>query len=316
LPGFEDKNRLVGWENMDDAGVYALDNNLAIVQSIDVITPVSDDPYIFGQIVAANSLSDIYAMGAKPITAMVFLSFPVEKIEKEIIGKILKGLADKVKEAEAVILGGHTLKDTEVKCGLAVTGICDRNKVITNSNARIGDKLILTKPLGIGIITTAIKADLVPEETISEAHYYMCQLNKTAMEKMLSVGVNSATDITGFGLLGHALEMAKASRVDFHIYCHKVPMIEGAIPLAKEGLFPNGSVKNFLYLKEKVYFSSGVSQEWQMLLCDAQTSGGLLIAVSDSKAERLLKGLKEAGLRASAIIGEVAGEGGGVKVLP
>ncbi len=277
---------------------------------------MSDDPYIFGQIVAANSLSDLYAMGARPITALVFISFPEKGVRKETVRMILKGVMDKVKEAKAVVLGGHTLKDVEVKCGLAVTGLVEKRMIITKNNARVGDKLILTKPLGIGVITTARKANLAPLKTVKEANYYMCQLNKVAMKEMVKVGVNSATDITGFGLLGHAWEMVEGSGVDFNIYVDKVPIIEGAIKLAKEGLFPAGSTKNFHFLRDKVSFSKEVPREIQMLLCDAQTSGGLLISVSPQKAEGLLKNFKRRNLKASAIIGEVIGKGKRIRVLP
>ncbi len=310
LPRFADPKILGDWETMDDCGIYLITDNLAIVQTIDCLTPIADDPYIFGQIVAANSLSDVYAMGAQPLTALSFISFPVKEMEKETIRKILAGLFDKVKEAGAVILGGHTLKDSEVKCGLAVTGIVEPNKIVTNSNAQVGDKLILTKPLGIGVITTAAKGNLAPSDVVERANHLMTQLNKVALEEMLKIGVNSATDVTGFGLLGHALEMARASGVNFRIFMENVPIIEGASLLAKDGLFPEGSLKNLAYVKPRVDFSSAVSQEERLLLADAQTSGGLLISVGADKSEELITTLKKRGMEYPAIIGEVLeGEG-------
>lgn len=310
LAKFEDPNLLFGWDTMDDAGAYAINGARAIVQTIDVLTPIANDPYIFGQIVAANSLSDLYAMGVKPITALSFISFPVGVVDNKVIQQILAGVADKVKESGAVILGGHTIKDTEIKCGLAVTGIAEPKKIVKNSNAQIGDKLILTKPLGIGIITTALKADLAPAQAEEKANYHMCQLNRIAMEKMLEIGINSATDIAGFGLLGHALEMAQVSKVNFRIFADKVPIIEEAFALAKESLFPEGSVKNYEYIRQNVCFTHQINQELKMLLCDAQTSGGLFISARADKLQELVETLKKAGVECATIIGDVLeGEG-------
>lgn len=305
LPKFDDPRILVGGEAMDDAGVYAISDELAIVQTIDIFPPIVDDPYIFGQIAAANSLSDIYAMGARPITAISFISFPVGEIDNEIVVQILEGAINKVKEAGASILGGHTLKDTEIKCGLAVTGLVAPNKIITNNNAKTGDKIILTKPLGTGIISTALKANLASGEAIEKINYFMTQLNNLACEAMVKVGVSSATDITGFGLLGHAWEMAEFSNVSMKIYAHQVPIIEEASELAKMSLFPAGSVKNFEFVKPKVNFAENVNQELQMLLCDAQTSGGLFISVPKEKSNNLLELLFEKGVSSAHIIGEV-----------
>jgi len=290
---------------MDDAGVYEIDKNMAIVQTVDILTPIADDPYIFGQIVAANSLSDIYAMGAKPITALSIMCYPVDRIDSKIIVRILEGVADKVKEADACIIGGHTLKDTEIKCGLAVTGLVTPDRIVTNNRAHPGDRLILTKPLGTGIISTALKANLAPIEAIKKINDYMCQLNKEACNAMLEVGVSSATDITGFGLLGHVLEMAESSDVSMRINAQQVPLIEGILDLAKMSLFPVGSIKNFEYVKPKVKFARNINQELQMLLCDAQTSGGLLISVPKEQSDILLRLLVEKGVTSACIIGEV-----------
>jgi len=290
---------------MDDAGVYRIEKNKAIVQAVDVLTPIADDPYIFGQIVAANSLSDIYAMGAKPLTALTILSYPPDKINNKVIQRILKGTFKKIKEAGACIIGGHTIKDDEVKCGLAVTGIVNPKKIITNSNAKPNDQLILTKPLGIGVISTALKADLAPPKAVEKANFFMCQLNRNSCASMIEVGVMCATDITGFGLLGHTLEMAEFSNVSIVMYGNQVPVIEEAFELAKMSLFPGGSVKNFEFVKPKVDFSQNISNELQMLLCDAQTSGGLLIAVPKGRSETLLNLLHEKGITIACIIGEV-----------
>lgn len=305
LPKFSDPKLLVGGDAMDDAGVYAIDNNLAIVQSVDVLTPIVDDPYIFGQIVAANSLSDIYAMGAKPITALSFISFPVDKVNNDTVTKILEGVAHKVKEADAVILGGHTIKNSEIKCGLAVTGVVEPDKIITNNRANVGDKIILTKPLGTGIISTALKAELAPPEAIQKINFFMTQLNKTACAAMIEVGVSSATDITGFGLLGHAWEMAEMSNASIKIYSKEVPIIEEALELSRMSLFPAGSVKNFEFIKHKTKFSENITEEVQMLLCDAQTSGGLFISIAKERSGDLLNLLHKKGLTSSKIIGEV-----------
>jgi selenide,water dikinase len=305
LPKFDDPKILVGGDAMDDAGVYEIDKNTAIVQSVDILTPIADDPYIFGQIVAANSLSDIYAMGAKPLTALTMINYPPDKIDTESIGKILSGVADKLKEAGASIIGGHTIKDSEVKCGVAVTGIVKPDSIITNNNAKPGDALILTKPLGTGIISTALKMGKASVDAIKKINQNMSQLNKIACETMLEVGVSSATDVTGFGLLGHALEMAEASNVSMTIYANQVPIIEETLDYAKQKLFPGGTIKNFEFVKPRVSFTQNIASELQMILCDAQTSGGLLIAVSDRRSSELLSLLIKKGVTSACLIGKV-----------
>jgi selenide,water dikinase len=308
LPKFNDPKILVGGEAMDDAGVYEIDKNIAIVQSVDILTPIADDPYIFGQIVAANSLSDIYAMGAKPLTALAIINYPPDKIDTGTIARILTGIADKVKEAGACIIGGHTIKDSEIKCGVSVTGIVKPDSIITNAKAKPGDTLILTKPLGTGIISTALKMGKASADAIKKINHHMSQLNKNACEAMIEIGISSATDITGFGLLGHALEMAEASRVSMVIDAYRVPVIKEAFTLAKQKLFPGGSVKNFEFVKPKVKYAEGIDSEMQLLLCDAQTSGGLLLAVPDEKSEQLLNLLHERGVMQAEIIGAVCDE--------
>lgn len=305
LPKFDDPKILIGGEAMDDAGVYALDDNLAIVNTVDILTPISDDPYIFGQIVAANSLSDVYAMGGRPITGLSIISYPPDKIDIEIISTILTGVADKMKEAGACIIGGHTIKDAEIKCGIAVTGLVNPEKIISNSAAHPGDKIIFTKPLGTGIISTAMKTGEASMGAIRKINDSMCQLNKTASEAMLEIGVSSATDVTGFGLLGHALEMAEASNVSMMILAHRVPIFKEALGLAKKKFLPGGSIKNFEFVKPKVEYAQDINAEMQMLLCDAQTSGGLLIAVPDKQSDKLLKLLRKKGAASAQIIGKV-----------
>jgi selenide,water dikinase len=304
----------VGGETSDDAGVYRLNPDQAVVLTVDVLTPVVDDPYTFGQVAAANSLSDVYAMGGKPLAALCVLGYPVGEIEHETIRTILTGVWDKVREAGAVIAGGHTMKDMELRCGLSVTGAVHPNRVITNAAARPGDAVILTKPLGIGIITTALRANLVSAETIAQASRVMSELNDSAAETMLACGAQSATDITGFGLLGHAWEMAQASRVDIVIEAHSVPIIPEAFELARQSLFPVGSVKNYQFMKSRADFARSVPDELQMLLCDAQTSGGLFIAIPAELASELVERLHSNGVIQAAQVGHVTPGTGRVRV--
>lgn len=305
LPRFEHPNLLVGGETMDDAGVYRLNPEQALVLTVDVLTPVADDPYVFGQIAAANSLSDVYAMGGIPLAALCVITFPVGEIEHETVRAILAGVWDKVREAGAVIAGGHTLKDTEVKCGLSVTGIVHPDRVVRNAGARPGDILVLTKPLGTGIITTALRVGLAPEQAVAEANRTMCALNRAAAEAMCETGVNAATDVTGFGLLGHAWETAQASGLDLVIDSGRVPVIPGATELAGQQLFPQGSLKNHDFMKDKADFAPSVSEDLRFLLCDAQTSGGLLISLPEARGGELLARLRAAGVSAATAIGHV-----------
>jgi len=304
----------VGGETSDDAGVHRLNPDQAVVLTVDVLTPVVDDPYTLGQVAAANSLSDVYAMGGKPLAALCVLGYPVGEIAPETIRTILTGVWDKVREAGAVIAGGHTMKDTELRCGLSVTGVVHPNRIITNAQARPDDAVILTKPLGIGIITTALRANLVSAETIKQASRVMCELNDAAAEAMLACGVQSATDITGFGLLGHAWEMAQASRVDIVIEARSVPIIPEAFDLARQSLFPAGSIRNYEFMESRADFTPSVSEELRMLLCDAQTSGGLFIAVSAERAAELVDRLHGAGVKQAARVGHVTAGTGRVRV--
>lgn len=298
-----DENLIVGMETSDDAAVYKITDNIAIVQTLDFFTPVVDDPYIYGQIAAANSLSDIYAMGAEPKLALNITCLS-EDLPKEIIKKILQGGHDKVKEANAMIIGGHTVDDNEPKYGLSVTGFIHPKDVLTNSNAKVGDVLILTKPLGLGILNTGIKAGIVSEEGYQTAVNTMTELNKFSKDAMMKVGVNSCTDITGFGLLGHAFEMALGSNVTIKIDANSIPIIEEALNLAKMGIIPAGAYKNMEHIKNHVKVKETVPQNVLDCMYDPQTSGGLLISVEKSKSDTLLNELKDS-KTPFALIGEV-----------
>jgi selenide,water dikinase len=280
---------------------------------VDVFTPIVDDPYIYGSIVAANSMSDVYAMGGRPLLAMNIIGFPIKDLDASIMTEILKGGMAKVKEAGVVLVGGHTIDDPELKYGLSITGVISPDKVITNANAKVGDKLILTKPLGIGIIGSAIKAEILSQddELVKNACEIMQTLNRTASELMQEVGVNACTDVTGFGLLGHAFEMAKGSKVAIVISASKVPLLDGIYRLAAPDAVPGRSYVNQEFLTESVEVDAGVPEELSGILFDPQTSGGLLISVEGGKAGVLLGKLHDAGVEEAAVIGEVLSEPGG-----
>jgi selenide, water dikinase len=300
-------NTLVDYENSDDAGVYKISDDLAIVQTVDFITPVVDDPFMYGKIAAANSLSDIFAMGAKVHTALNVVAYDSCNITKEMLNEILQGGVEKVREAGGVILGGHTVEDLEMKYGLSVTGTVHPNKVLRNNTIQPGDKIILTKPLGMGVITTAIKADMAKKSTIEKAAFHMSFLNKIASEIAVDIGVNAMTDVTGFGLLGHLFEMTN-TRTSVNLDFSSIPIIEEAFGLAEIGMFPGGSLRNSYYFEPHVKVDDDVvSKDKAMLLYDAQTSGGLMISVPKEKAAKLLDNLKSAGLEWCSIIGEVIG---------
>ena len=296
---------LVGIDTLDDAGVYRLGPELALIQTVDFFTPVVDDPYLFGQIAAANALSDVYAMGGDPLTAMNIVCFPTRTGDPEVLAAILRGGLDKLKEAGAVLLGGHSVEDPEPKYGLAVTGVCHPERVITNAGARPGDLLVLTKPLGTGVITTALKAECAPPEAFRAAAETMAALNRDASLAMREVGVHACTDITGFGLLGHALEMARASGVALRFAAGAVPLLPFARDLAAQGFVPGGAYANRQHLAGHVTFDPGVPEELQMLLYDPQTSGGLLMAVAPERLAALLQALGQKQVTA-AVIGRVA----------
>ncbi len=305
MPKIKNPNVLIGFNSVDDAGVYRISDELALVQTVDFFPPVVDDPYDFGAIAAANSLSDIYAMGGKPLSALNLLGFPPESVPLWAVDEILKGCADKVGEADVPIIGGHTLKTKEPLYGMAVTGIIHPEKIISNKNAKVGDSLILTKPLGIGIITTAIKKDLVEQNVVEEAVSIMTFLNKSASEAMLEVGSNAATDITGYGLLGHLYELVRASKRGAKICLSKVRVIDFAWELAKQKVVPGGTLANLKFLQNKVDWDKEITQEAKLILSDAQTSGGLLISVSKEKEKKLLDTLASKGVPESMVIGEI-----------
>lgn len=311
----KDPHVLVGFETADDAGVYRLTSDLAIVQTVDVFPPVLDDPYWYGAVVCANSLSDVYAMGATPITILNILAFSDKTLPPEMAAEILRGGSDKALEAGVPIVGGHSLRDVEPKYGMCVTGVVHPDRVVTNAGARPGDLLVLTKPLGSGIITTAAKFDQTDDGAVQLVTRVMAALNKTASEVMVRVGVNAATDITGFGLMGHLLEMLKASGVSATVHWRKVPMLEQAVHLAEKGVAPGGTFSNQGNVLPYTDWGD-TPMHVNIVLCDAQTSGGLLMAVPRERAETLLDELKRAGVADACIIGEVEeGPAGAMRVV-
>ena len=295
-------------ESLDDAGVYKLSDELAIIQTIDFFTPIVDDPYDFGQIAAANALSDVYAMGGKPLTAMNVVCFPTKLLDISVLKDILKGGIDKMSEAGVTLVGGHSIDDAELKYGLSVTGTMHPKRLVTNSGAKAGDKLILTKPLGTGIINTAIKAGTVNEETIAKVTKCMASLNKKASELMQEVGVHACTDITGFGLLGHTCQLAQHSQVGIKIHLDSVPFFTEAEEFGKGGFCPGGLHRNREFYSEMVDFSNQVPDYMKDILFDPQTSGGLLISLAPEAAELLMDKLQKAGIQNTAIIGDVVSE--------
>ena len=314
-PAAPNPNLLVGLDTSDDAGVYRLTDELAIVQTVDFFTPIVDDPYSFGQIAAANAISDIYAMGGTPLTALNIVAFPITTLDKQVLAEILRGAADKVNEAGVTLVGGHSIDDKEPKFGLAVTGLIHPEKVRTNTGARPGDQLILTKPIGVGILTTSIKKDQLSEEEAARVTAVMAELNKTAAETMSRFEVHGCTDVTGFGLLGHSLEMAKGSQVGLRIEKDRVPLLPRVRELAEKGFVPGGTKNNFGHVQDSVAFPEAMDQIDRWILCDAVTSGGLLIAVAAADAADLLSALQEAGVEASRIGEAVAEHPGRIEVV-
>ncbi len=304
----DDPNLLVGLERADDAGVYKLSEDLAIIQTVDFFTPIVDDPYMFGQIAAANALSDVYAMGGRPLTAMNIVCFPAKTLDISVLREILKGGLEKMKEAGVTLVGGHSVEDPELKYGLSVTGTIHPSKVLTNVGAEAGDRLILTKPLGTGIVNTAIKAGMAEKKLIETVTEYMARLNRTASEVMQEIGAHACTDVTGFGLLGHAFEMIQGTGVGMIFYASRIPIFPEAIHFAEMGLVPGGTYRNRDFRIHLVDVDRGVSPVLLDLLFDPQTSGGLLIAVPEEKANKMLKKLRERGVEEATIIGEVVSE--------
>lgn len=310
---------LVGTSTADDASVYRLSDTQALVATVDYFSPVVDDPYDFGRIAAANSLSDVYAMGGRPLYALNIVGFPKSGLPMEILGDILRGGADKLAEVGVPIIGGHTVDDPEPKYGLSVTGLVHPDRIVANVGARPGDRLYLTKPLGIGIITTAIKRGLVGPQTIKKAVETMATLNAAAGEAMAKVGVAAATDITGFGLMGHLHEMTGGSGVSARVRLSAVPVLEEAWELVRQGIAPGGTHNNLAYFGKHIQWAEEVDLASRLIVCDAQTSGGMLIAVPAERAARLEQELKRrSGVLAVACIGEIIAEDtdGTIMVVP
>jgi selenide,water dikinase len=315
LPAISDPKVLVSADTCDDAGVYKLTDDLALVQSVDVFTPNVDDPYIFGQIAASNSLSDIYAMGGQPLTALSVVGFPIETISHKVMNQMLRGGIDKMKEAGVEVIGGHSIKDSEIMFGFAVTGTINPKKIITNDKAMPGDMLVLTKPLGTGVISFASQLNRASKEDMEAISLSMAQLNKAAAETMVEAGVTTATDVTGFGLMGHLSEMVAQSGVTAEIYTDQVPFFEGVLAYVREELISGAIERNREYAVQFVEVREGVSEDVEIALYDPQTSGGFLIAVKEDHTEEFIQKLKKKGLDAAAIIGRVIAKSEGKIVL-
>jgi len=303
-----DPNVIVGAEKLDDAGVYKITEEIALVQTLDYFNPIVKDPYIFGQIAAANALSDVYAMGGRPITAMNIICFPTSSMDLSILSDILQGGMDKLKEAEVSLLGGHSLIDKEVKYGLAVTGVVHPKKILTNAKVKAGDKLILTKSIGTGILNNCFKREMLDNKTEKEIIRSMTTLNKRASEVALAVGVHACTDITGFGLVGHLAEMIETGNFGIEIEYASVPLFSRTEEFAEMGIDPPGSIRNRKFREVMVEVISELPEWKQWILFDAQTSGGLVLSVSPQKAEKLLKKLHQEGIKEASIIGEIIKE--------
>ena len=294
----------MGISTGDDAAVYKMSDELAIISTVDFFPPIVDDPFKFGEIAATNALSDVYAMGGKPVIALNIVGFPID-LPHEILGEILSGGASKADEAGVLIVGGHTVDDAEPKYGMSVTGVVHPGEQVTNAGAKPGDVLVLTKPIGTGIITTAGKQERASAEVIDRAVEIMGQLNRKASEAMMHVGVNACVDITGFGLLGHLRLIAQGSEVRARVSVSEVPVIEGVAELLDMGIAPGGTHRNLESLDGVVDWHPDISDQTQILLADAQTSGGLLIAVAPEKTEALLTALNDVGVETRAVVGEI-----------
>ncbi len=314
LPKVSHPDLLVGLNTADDAGVFRISDDTALIQTVDFFAPIVDDPYAYGQIAAANSLSDVYAMGGRPITAMNICGFPSDDIEPEIIATVLKGAQEKVAESGAVLVGGHSVEDVEPKFGLSVTGIIHPDKVKTNAGALVGDHLVLTKPLGTGLMSDAYQNDEIDEDALQPAVDSMAQLNRAAAEQMVAFEAHGCTDVTGFGLLGHGWEMAEASGVGFRIRSSDVPRFDLAMKIAEERE-GGGLRRNRVARGDHVRFSESVELPMQRLLFDPQTSGGLLIALDSDAVDGLLDALISAGIQARDIGDVVAEQPGEIEVV-
>jgi len=296
---------IVGMDSLDDAGVYKISDDLAIIQTVDFFTPIVDDPYWFGQIAAANALSDIYAMGGTPKTAMNLVGFPLKQMDISILRQILQGGLDKMKEAGVMLVGGHSVEDSELKYGLSVTGFVHPDRVLTKKNLNAGDRLVLTKPLGTGVINTAIKGGVASVKAIDKITRLMATLNRNAAEVMKQYSVHACTDITGFGLLGHLAEMVDGAGLGAVLDSKKIPILSEALDYAAMGMLPAGANKNKIFRESMVEFYSSVNPLIRDLLFDPQTSGGLLICIDRDDTDELVEELIQKGSDASAVIGEV-----------
>ena len=306
LPAVSDPDLLVGIGTADDAAVYRLSDDVALVQTVDFFPPIVDDPYVFGEVAAANALSDVYAMGGAPLLALNIVAFPAS-LPKDILARILQGGAAKTREAGVLIVGGHTVDDAEPKYGLAVTGTVRPGAQVTNAGARPGDALVLTKPIGSGVVTTAGKQQTVDRAVLDEAVAVMSTLNDAASEAMVEVGVNACVDVTGFGLVGHLREMAEASGVGARLSAGRVPVLDGVRDLLDRGVAPGGTHRNLESTLGAVAWDSSLTEEDRLLMCDAQTSGGLLISVPEERAGELLRALEARGVETRAVVGSMAG---------
>ena len=298
----------MGLDTSDDAGVYQISDEVALVQTVDFFTPIVDDPFTFGQIAVANALSDVYAMGGTPLTGMNLVAFPIKTLSRSILKDILLGGLSKMEEAGVALVGGHTVDDPEVKYGLAVTGVIHPKKILTNAKAKVGDRLVLTKPLGTGIIATALKGGMASEEAVKKMVESMVALNRKASEWMRAFGAHACTDITGFGFIGHALEMVLASQVGMVIRSKDIPIFPEAIEYAKLGLIPGGADSNRQFFSCRTEIHSSVPGFLIDVLYDPQTSGGLLISLASTEQERLVETLKKEGDIYSSVVGEVVEE--------
>ncbi len=306
----------MGTETGDDAAVYRLNDHIALIMTVDFFPPITDDPFQYGEIAAANSLSDVYAMGGTPLLAMNIVGFPVT-LDKDILGEVLRGGYSKAAEAECLIVGGHTVDDPEPKYGLSVVGTVEPGKQISNAAAQPGDVLVLTKPLGTGIITTAGTQGICPPQVLQGAVATMSALNREGANAMIKVGVHSATDVTGFGLMGHLQSMVRGSQVGAEIQLGNVPVLPGAWELLEQGVAPGGTHRNLQSVAGSANWHPDLSEPEQLLLCDAQTSGGLLIAVSEEKQDELLAELKSTGVAGSVVVGRITEESvGQIQVTP
>ncbi len=305
---------LVDASTLDDAAVFRIADDRALVATVDFFTPIVDDPFDFGRIAAANALSDLYAMGARPLFALNIAAFPRDRLDEGLLSEIVRGGGEVAREAGIAVVGGHSVDDPEPKYGMCAIGEVHPERIVRNSGARPGDALVLTKPIGTGIISTAIKAGTAPADVVATAIRSMAMLNRSASEAMLAVGANAATDITGYGLLGHLRNMLRASAVGARVMASAVPILPGALELARQGVAPGGTRRNRTDLADNVTGDDAIPEPVRTVLCDAQTSGGLLIALSADRADRLIQALNAARTPAAALIGEVTGASGAIEV--